>query len=356
MDKKYQVFVSSTYTDLENERREVIQGLLEMNCIPIAMELFPAANDDQWAFIERLIDDCDYYVVIVGGRYGSLSPEGISYTRKEYEYAVSKKVPVIGFLPKDPNKIETGKTDKDVGKNILLEDFKNLVQKKLCKFYNSPEDLKAKVITSMISLLRNYPRQGWVKSDTMSESNIQELLRLREKIDELEAQLSTVNNQVPKETTGLMQGEDEFIVTFEYSIDFLSEFNHTYDTLYMALTWNRIFEIISPHLIDEATETTMEKALTLFLTDQAKLLYIQKNNIKVAIEIYSAKIYNDHFQTIKIQLSALGLIEKSVRKRSIKDTRTYWKLTGYGEHQMILLRALRRENTSSKIISSNEIL
>jgi len=92
MEKKYQVFVRSTYKDLLDERREVMQALLELDCIPVGMELFPAADDDQWTLIKRLIDDCDYYILIVGGRYGSLSVEGISYTQMEYEYALSQEI------------------------------------------------------------------------------------------------------------------------------------------------------------------------------------------------------------------------------------------------------------------------
>ena len=74
MDKRYQVFVSSTYEDLQEERQEVMHALLELDCIPAGMELFPAANEDQWTLIKRVIDDCDYYLVIVGGRYGSTRP------------------------------------------------------------------------------------------------------------------------------------------------------------------------------------------------------------------------------------------------------------------------------------------
>ena len=65
MEIKYQVFVSSTYKDLLEERQEVIQALLELDCIPVGMELFPATDDDQWTLIKRLIDDCDYYILII---------------------------------------------------------------------------------------------------------------------------------------------------------------------------------------------------------------------------------------------------------------------------------------------------
>jgi hypothetical protein len=61
MEKRYQVFVSSTYEDLKVERQEVMHALLEQECIPSGMELFPAASEDQWTLIKEVIDDCDYY-------------------------------------------------------------------------------------------------------------------------------------------------------------------------------------------------------------------------------------------------------------------------------------------------------
>jgi hypothetical protein len=70
MNRRYQVFVSSTYEDLREERQEVMHALLELDCIPSGMELFPATSDDQWTLIRKVIDDCDYYVAIIGGRYG----------------------------------------------------------------------------------------------------------------------------------------------------------------------------------------------------------------------------------------------------------------------------------------------
>ena len=65
------------------------------------MELFPASDDDKWTLIKRVIDDCDYYVVVIGGRYGSIDPErGVSYTEMEFDYAVETKKPVMAFLPR----------------------------------------------------------------------------------------------------------------------------------------------------------------------------------------------------------------------------------------------------------------
>ena len=111
MDRRFQVFVSSTFRDLQDERQQVIQALLELDCMPSGMELFPASDESKWALITRVIDDCDYYLVIIGGRYGSVDAEGISFTEREYDYAVKVKIPVLAFLHSDPDVIPAGKTE-----------------------------------------------------------------------------------------------------------------------------------------------------------------------------------------------------------------------------------------------------
>lgn len=93
---RHQIFVSSTFTDLVEERAEVIQALWELDCIPTGMEAFVASNEDQWSVIKRVIEECDYYVLIVGGRYGSVNSDGVSYTEKEYRYA--KKLDFLYWL------------------------------------------------------------------------------------------------------------------------------------------------------------------------------------------------------------------------------------------------------------------
>ena len=79
-EKKYQVFVSSTYEDLVEERKEVVQAILECGCIPAGMELFPGSSRSQWEVIKQVIDDSDYYVMILAGKYGS---EGIDEDGKK---------------------------------------------------------------------------------------------------------------------------------------------------------------------------------------------------------------------------------------------------------------------------------
>lgn len=126
---RYQVFLSSTFTDLKEERAEVIQALWELDCIPTGMEAFLASNLSQWDIIRRVIDECDYYILIIGGRYGSLTAEGMSYTEKEYHYAKALGLPVLAFVHGAPEKIEVGKTEDSSELRAKLDSFRRKVMK-----------------------------------------------------------------------------------------------------------------------------------------------------------------------------------------------------------------------------------
>jgi len=78
INKKYQIFISSTYEDLKEEREAAIKTILCLDHIPIGMEMFNAGDDEQWEVIRRTIDSSDYYVVIIAFRYGSTIESGLS--------------------------------------------------------------------------------------------------------------------------------------------------------------------------------------------------------------------------------------------------------------------------------------
>lgn len=324
VEKKYQVFVSSTFSDLVEERQEVMQALLELDCIPVGMELFPAADDDQWTLIKGLIDDCDYYVLIQAGRYGSIGPTGKSYTQMEYEYALEKKLPIISFLHNDISKIESGKSEKDPDSLIKLEQFRDLVQKKMCRFWDSPSDLGSQVSRSLVKLIKNKPQTGWIKADGgTSEEASQEIAILRKKVSELEFQLEKARTTAPEGSENLNQGDDYFTLKYSYYWG-----GQQYDEI--SLTWNEIFYILSPLMFDEAHEYALEKELASYI----------KQRMELGANVVN--INSVDFQSIKVQFIALGLIGKSEKKRSIKDNSTYWSLTPYGENKMMQLRAIHK--------------
>ena len=346
MDKRYQVFVSSTYEDLHAERQEVMQALLELDCIPAGMELFPATNDDQWTLIKRVIDDCDYYIVIVGGRYGSIGPKGLSYTQMEYEYAVAQDKPVIGFLHKEPGTLQANRSEKTEEGKEKLELFRSKVQQKMCKFWLSPADLGSAVSRSLVKLIKTNPAVGWVKADLLPDKNTtEEILRLRQKIEDLQLSLAESKQAAGAGTEHFAQGQDA--VKLGYTFGAFKSSGYKADKTYTAsffATWDDIFAIVSPLLIDEASDVDLKRALDSFVFDEVKE-ELKKDRSVVGFSLRNFTLAQDDFHTIKVQLLALRLISKSTKRksRSVNDKATYWSLTPYGETIMMTLRALRRE-------------
>ena len=196
MDKRYQVFVSSTYADLKQERQRVIQALMEMDCIPAGMELFPAADDEQWAFIKRIIDDCDYYLIIIGGRYGSTTPEGISYTEKEFDYALERSLKIVALLHEEPDSIPVNKSDIDPTLRQKLKIFREKVaSNRLVKFWKSAEELPGMVALSLSKTIKTYPAVGRVRASSVaSEEMLIEINELRKENSELRLSLTDLQS------------------------------------------------------------------------------------------------------------------------------------------------------------------
>lgn len=171
MKKKYIVFVSSTYKDLMDEREKVTKALLQKNCIPVGMEYFNASNKSQWETIQNLIKECDYFVLIIAGRYGSIEPSsGLSYTQKEFEYANELNIPVISFLHGNPGGLPCDSCESSPSNKKKLNSFKKEVKKKLCKSWDNSDNLATQVILSLDALIQEEPRDGWVRAD-MNTSN-----------------------------------------------------------------------------------------------------------------------------------------------------------------------------------------
>ncbi len=342
MEKIYQVFVSSTFQDLQDERKEVMQALLELDCMPAGMELFPASNDDQWTLIKRVIDTCDYYLLIIGGRYGSTNNEGKSYTQMEFEYALDTGKPIISFLPQKPEDIPSGKCEQDSEKKRKLDDFKELAQKKLVRYWTSPEDLGSKVSRSMIKLIKDFPAEGWIRAGSaVDERSIKEISRLQKENSDLKEKLYVASIEAPKGAAVLSQGDDTVNVGFSFK-EWNSE-KQAYDSfsIDVACSWNELFMAIAPHLINEGSDHKILEALTLFIKEKSEK-NVKKYDFNGFNNCSNFKIELIAFNIIKVQFRALGLIALSDKKRQVSDKNTYWKLTPYGDRVMTQLLAIKK--------------
>lgn len=343
MDKRYQVFVSSTYEDLQEERKEVMQALLELDCIPAGMELFPASNDDQWSLIKRVIDDSDYYLLIIAGRYGSTNDVGMGYTEMEYRYALETKKPIISFLHKDPGLISAAKTEATLDGKDKLRQFRDLVQKKMTKFWTNSNDLGSVVSRSMIKLTKDFPATGWIKADdnVISENTLKELVELQNENKNLRKLLEDLRTKAPDGADILAQGDDEIELTFV--THFLNKIEKRYiDEYEYTFTWNELFKVVAPYLVNECSEETILDALNIYIKEKHEdeiKLFKKENNVKKIVKTY---VKGSNFQILKVQFQALGLIQKGIKNRSLKDSSNYWKLTSYGEHIMTQLVAIKK--------------
>ena len=354
MEKREQVFVSSTYVDLREERQEVIQTLLEADCIPAGMELFPASSDEKWSLIQRVIDNCDYYVVVIGGRYGSMDEErGISFTEMEFDYAVAKKKPVMAFLHGDPGKIPGDKLDLDPNARSKLDSFRMKAEKRMVKYWSSPQELGGQVAKSLIQLRRTQPAEGWVRaSNVMTPEVEREIAELRARVSELTRELETRSSPTAINLEGLAHGTDQYEGTYwlwywtreQVESGQLSPAQAKTHMGTFLPSWDALFYSLGPYMLDECTQEALDDELDAVAESYATTGGggTMPNNLG---RIRSIRASRGMINDVIVQFFSLGLIQRSERRRAVSDKNTYWTLTEGGRNTLMRLRAQRRDKS-----------
>jgi hypothetical protein len=328
MDKRYQVFVSSTFLDLEKERGRVLQTLMEMDCIPAGMELFPAADEEQLEFIKKVIDDCDYYIVIVGGRYGTPTVDGISFTEKEYDYAVSLKV--IALLHEHPEELPAKNSEWDPETMRKLRAFRDKLAKgRLVKTWNRGDELPGLVALSLQKTIKSFPAVGWIRaSHEPREELLEQINRLMKGNERLELEL----HDLKAKTTPVIPdiaGLDE-----SYAMEGVNQEGLIFDQdgrRNIERTWREIFQTISPYISEGAYETEVQNRLS--------------ESLFGASHFGSGhSIVDQAFQTVKVQFLALNLIEVKPIEVGKGAFAPSWKLTQQGRQLMFESTVVRSSN------------
>lgn len=231
MNKKLQVFVSSTYTDLIEERQAAVEAILDAGHIPAGMELFKAGNESQLKTIYKWIDESDVYMLILGGRYGSIEEKsGLSYTQLEYEYALSKNIPVFAvvlsesFLTTKINLLGLSGVMEQKAPD-KYQTFKSLVMSKIIRMVDDCKDIKIAIHTTLNEFLNEYDLIGWVRNtnenDTIQLSKdyatiLKENNSLNKQIQKLQEQLNAKSkeqfgNYTFDELIEILKNKDFFI-------------------------------------------------------------------------------------------------------------------------------------------------
>lgn len=314
-------------------------SLLSMGMIPTGMELYPTEQNNQWKMIQKIIDECDYYVVLVGGRYGTLSPIGLSYTHREYVYAATKKKPVIAFLHETPEMLPAAQREGSREGDVRFRDFRKLMQERAAIFrqWSTPTDLAEVVRKSMPILVKQNPAAGWVRSgQAVGLSDLREVQDLKKRIEELEKEKHELTSgwRPPLET--LARGSDT--VALQYSCNVYIKGDCKVTMTSSRLSWDNVFTTVGPQMMSEVPESVMRDALEEAIA--ARALADVQHSMAKAHAVRNVVLSTASFNQVKIHLRALGLIRKSVAREA--SGQTWWQLTPHGDNTMTQLLALSR--------------
>jgi hypothetical protein len=329
---KYQVFVSSTYEDLRAERDQVIRAVLEMGHIPVGMEMFSAADEEQWQIISRHIDESDYYVVIIAHRYGSVTSEGTSYTRKEYEYARSKGIPCLGFVI-DPSaswpadRVDTKEVDKK-----LLDDFKDRLRERPVSTWSSADDLHGKFSIALMKAFTAQPRIGWVRASEVGGPELTaQLVRLSSENSELRERVTAAEKAAATEYEEALRLTMRTLFANRRSPSYRYTANGPWHKdaetdLFM------VFVYLGPELLVEASTSALAGTLA---------MNIRQDRDRQQWDI----VASNQMKTILADLVTLDIVQPSPRKHTVSDTNAYWTLTQFG---IDLLKRVRKVTLKEK--------
>jgi len=328
--KRYQVFISSTYNDLRDERKAVEETIMRAGDIPVGMEAFPAADEEQFEFIKTVIAQCDYYVLIIAGRYGSIAPDGKSYTEKEYEFAVEIGVPVLVMLRENRETLPANHSELEAENRSKLDVFINAVSTgRVRKSWNSTDGLKLAVRESLDHAKATKERPGWIKGDqSASAETLVKLVALQEENKELRKLLADATPTISTPTN--LAGLDtpiEFIGERYYTPT--NSRHQTRGSFRINTSLGEIFELLAPHLLEPKNDGLVGKIIS-------ECLFRRHQNNTGSL----FSMNDELFQTVKIQFMALNLVSVD-RSRTVKGNYSlFWSLTQIGKQEMISRRVI----------------
>jgi hypothetical protein len=306
------------------------------------MELFPAASVEQWMLIKRVIDECDYYVVIVAGRYGSTDQDGIGFTEKEFDYAAETGKPIIAFCHANIELLIGAKLEKhDAGKERLLK-FTQKVKQRLCRFWKSPAELGSAVKSAIFNELEFNPQPGWIRANSAPDQQM--VLKLKQRIADLEERLKKkqwLPNNLPQDAEVLkipVLAEYDFQGGGPYKAT-QPQGSHKFD---LERTWDEILILFEELL----RETTNVKSL------RRKLESIAEDEVRPSVQRkmggestpVKCTIDEDFFEKVTSTLVAKNLVSIQAEGGATKGD--VLRIAKKGAERIAEFRAFRKDGAT----------
>ncbi|GAA1252098.1 hypothetical protein GCM10009633_25630 [Janibacter melonis] len=297
-----------------------------MGHIPVGMEMFSAADEEQWKIIARHIDESDYYAVIVAQRYGSMTEEQISFTRKEYEYARSRGIPCLGFILDEKASWPSDRLAKDDAERERLDEFKALVKEKPVMFWKDGPELHGKFSISLMKAFTAQPREGWIRSSgSVGPEAMAEVVRLSAENADLRQRLEQAEGASAHERRELVKKTGRTLVQAKSTLSHRERPGGPWQR--KEVTLFDVFRVAAPQMVVEHSIIGLSKVLAMEIREDPALPWdtVATNQVKLLMS---------DFMT-------LDLVQPSERRHTVSDTNEYWTLTSLG---MDVLKFVRRHS------------
>lgn len=324
MDKRFQVFVSSTYEDLREERDAVLRGILELGQFPVGMEVFPAADPEPLKLIRPIIEESDFYVLVIAGAYGSTDDSGISFTEREYELAVELGKPVIAFLHAKPDEIAAGKCAMTPSARRKLAAFRSRIEKAHTrKHWTNREELRTSVVLALGHAIRTIPATGWIRADKIDNTALlTKMNEFRDEVDRLRAENDRLKQSVPSgPIEGIAGANDSVSVPIRFSLN--SWKDSTTPFIDYTTTWGELFSVISESLLRGIDTLSIEIEISRWIASKVAGTEIVLKLKNAAGEVSRIIQFDRSFiRILRIQFLAWNAITVSV-----EDSDEVWYAT-----------------------------
>jgi len=205
--RKFQVFISSTFKHMHDERQSAVEAILLSGHIPAGMELFAANNTSQVETIRNWIQESDIFLLLLGSRYGTVeNKSNISYIEMEFNYAKQLKKEIFCLIASDSyndsRKKIYGKdySEKDNQKKYLQ--FKEKARTgRIVRQYEDLKDIKLYIFESLHFINSHNISGGWIQYKELIQND--ELMRknllLLDENEKLEQKLARFHSHKPIE-------------------------------------------------------------------------------------------------------------------------------------------------------------
>lgn len=234
---------------------------------------------------------------------------------------VQRGIRVVALLHQKPDELPAKNSESDPDLRKRLQEFRDKVSKnRLIAFWKSADELPGHVALGMLNAMKSYPAVGWIRANQASSAEIlNEINELRKRNSELEQQIQShtplVSNIAKLHETFLVVGVyAERNVRKEWSLE---------------ITWVEIFGFLSVHLLEYPHDDNVKELLTNFFFSKVNKFGI------------STGLNDDCYQTIKVQLLALELVDIEYQQTIAAGMKLFWSLTDLGKQVMLSVRSVK---------------